>query len=465
MDSPAASTPAPKVYRVGTLTYTRGALLQVMFWMLWGDFCFQLLESLPAAVLPLQLRWEGASDTLIGLKGSISSLVSFLWYPVVGSQSDRYRSRLGRRRPFLLWCMPPVILSLLLLGLAKPAGVMVHEILGGLGFAAYVTVPGCTLVWIAGSFIVFLIFNAYVVQVYACLVADVVPPEVIGKFTGIYRAVGALGSLAFHRWGLAHVEGNTFAVYAYTGLLYATAFGLLVWRVKEGEYPPPPPKPTGGRFGAVKGYFKECFTHPFYLKFFSVTFFHWGSLAPLGFIVFFATQAGQEGYAATLGLSLQEFGAIKGWTFLVQIPVFLVVGYFVDRFHPVRVAILGLFLTSVTYFGCYWLIVDANSMLLWSCLNNAAIAVYLGAGMAMGPRLLPRDRYGQFVSANLIFGITSLIIAPPAIGLLMEYLRDYRYSFLISGLSNVFACLACYALFRHWRGLGGDKAFQAPPVG
>ncbi|MBX3749704.1 MAG: MFS transporter [Opitutaceae bacterium] len=465
MDSPTVSTPAPKVYQVGTLSYTRGALLQVMFWMLWGDFCFQLLESLPAAVIPLQLRWEGASDTLIGLKGSVSSLIAFLWYPVVGSQSDRHRGRLGRRRPFLLWCMPPVILSLLLLGLAKPAGSMVHELLVDAGLGAYVTVPGCTLVWIACAFIIFLIFNAYVVQVYACLVADVIPPEVIGKFTGIYRAVGALGSLAFHRWGLGYVEGNTFAVYACTGLLYATAFGLLVWRVKEGEYPPPPPPAPGGRFGAVKGYLKESFTNRFYLKFFSVTFFHWGSLAPLGFIVFFATQAGKEGYAATLGLSLQEFGAIKGWTFLVQIPVFLVVGYFVDRFHPLRVAILGLLLTSITYFACYALVVDADSLLLWSCLNNAAIAVYLGAAMAMGPRLLPRERYGQFVSANLIFGITSLIVAPPAIGLLMEYIRDYRYSFLFSGLSNFCAFLACIALFLQWRQLGGDKGYQAPSVG
>jgi len=178
--------------------------------------------------------------------------------------------------------------------------------------------------------------------------------------------------------------------------------------------------------------------------------------------VFFSTQAGKDGYAATLGLSLQEFGAIKGWTFLVQIPVFLVVGHFVDKFHPLRVAILGLVLTSLTYFACYCWVVDAPSMLLWSCLNNASIAIYLGAAMAMAPRLLPRERYGQFVSANLIFGITSLILAPPAIGLLMEYIRDYRYAYLFSGLSNVLALLACFALFRHWRKLGGDAGFTPP---
>ncbi|MEI7553391.1 MAG: MFS transporter, partial [Verrucomicrobiota bacterium] len=135
MASPAAPPPAsdplpaaagPRVYRVGTLTYTRGALFQVMFWMLWGDFIFELLESMPT-VTPLLLRWHGASDTLIGLVSSLSSVVAFLWFPIVATQSDRYRGRLGRRRPFLLWFAPPVMLSLMLLGAAKPAGVWLHR--------------------------------------------------------------------------------------------------------------------------------------------------------------------------------------------------------------------------------------------------------------------------------------------------------------------------------------------------
>ena len=53
--SPVASA-TPKTYRVGTLTYTKSQLFQVMFWMLWGDFFFQLLESVTPALEPLQLR-------------------------------------------------------------------------------------------------------------------------------------------------------------------------------------------------------------------------------------------------------------------------------------------------------------------------------------------------------------------------------------------------------------------------
>ena len=125
-DHPTDSLPAtvePKVYRVGTLTYTKSRLLQVVFWMLCGDFIFTLLQCMPT-ITPLLLRWQGASDTLIGLvSGSLFSVVAILWFPVIATRSDRHRGRLGRRRPYLLWFTPPVLLSLVLLGATKPAGI------------------------------------------------------------------------------------------------------------------------------------------------------------------------------------------------------------------------------------------------------------------------------------------------------------------------------------------------------
>src|ERR1019366_2028612 len=164
-EHPAASAPAaagPKLYRVGTLVYTRGALIQVMFWMLWGDFFFTLMEALNPSLIPLQLRWAGAGDTLIGILGtSLPSAVAFFWFPVAGTQSDRHRSRLGRRRPFLLWCTPPVVLSLILLGAAKPSGAWVHRILTAMGWTG-LTSAGCTIAWIGLCVVVFLVFNAYI---------------------------------------------------------------------------------------------------------------------------------------------------------------------------------------------------------------------------------------------------------------------------------------------------------------
>lgn len=465
VESPPTPPPSPKVYRVGTLTYTKAALVQVVFWMLWGDFFFQLLESLPH-IVPLQLRWQGASDTLIGLLATPTALLAFCLYPVIGMQSDLHRGRLGRRRPFLLWCTPPAVLSLMLLGAAKPTGAFIYQLLHGLGFSSGVTLAGCTIAWIAACSLTFTVFNAYITQVYVFLFVDVIPQEVMGRFIGLYRIAGALGNIAFNRWVLGHAQVHTFQIYVDIGLLYALAFFMIVWRVKEGEYPPPPPKPPGQRLWAkVQRYLKECYTHPFYLTFYSLSFFFWGSLVPLSFVVFFATDAGRPGYAPTLGLSLAEFGRVKGWTYLVQIPVFFAAGPLSDRFHPIRVGLVGLFLISASYFSCYWFIHDANSLLVCWTINQGALAIFLGAGAALTPRLLPRDRYGQYFSANQAFGYVSLIIGPPICGFLLGQLRDYRYVFLFCGLCTTATFVALIALFLQWKRLGGDKKFTPPAVG
>jgi len=461
--APAANpaAPGPRVYRVGTLTYTRGTMLQVCFWMLWGDFFFQLLESMPS-VTPLLLRWQGGSDLLIGLVGgSLPSLVSFFWYPVVSTQSDRHRSRWGRRRPFLLRALAPVALSLLLLGAAKPAGVWLHALLSTVAGDA-VTVAGCSIAWISVCVVVFLLFNAYVVAVYSCLIADVIPPEVMGRFTGLYRAVGAFGSLAFNRWALGWAQIHTLHLYLLVGLLFTGAFLVVIWKVKEGEYPPPPPKPPGGRLGAIREYVQTSFRHPFYLNFFCVTLFHWASLVPLGFVVFFATEAGTPGYAPTLGLSLQVFGEVKGWTYLVQIPVFFLMGFIIDRFHPVRVAVAGMFLTTLSYFCCFLFVTGRESLLLWWSINQGALAVYLGCAMSMGPRLLPRERYGQFISANLVVGMIGLIFAPPLVGRLLQHIRDYRWVFAFCGILTSLSLVALIALHAQWKRLGGVEGFVPP---
>jgi len=461
----AAETTGGKRYSVGTLSYTRAALINVLFWMLWGDFCLMIMESLLPNVVPLQLRWEGAHDSVIGtIANSLPHFIAILMGPIVGMQSDRHRSPLGRRRPFLLWSLAPVVVSLLLLGGAKTAGEILHRLLLPI-MGQGATTAGCTIIWIAIATVIFVVFNTYVMQVYQFLFADVIPKEVMGKFIGSYRAIGAFGSFAFNRWIFGYVEGHTLCVYALAALMYATAFCLLVWRVKEGGYPPPLPPPPGGVWGQLKIFLKESFSHRFYLNLYCIPFFFWASLVPFQtFILFFATQAGQPGYASTLGLTLDQFGKVKGWTFIVQIPIFFLVGPFVDRFHPLRVIMVGALLTGLSFLGCYCFIHSENSLRTCYILNQAATAIYLGAYLALYPRLLPREKYGQFFSANQIFGLVGAVVAPVLCGWFLESLRDYRFIFAWCGICLLLAFAATVTLFCHWKKLGGDLHYAPPDL-
>ena len=449
--------PKKEVYRVGSLVYGPRALLTVMFWMLLGDLCLQIMEQLPTSIVPLQLRWASASDTLIGfLSGSLPAVLGILLNPVIGVQSDRHRGPLGRRRPFLLGATPLVVVALLGLGFAKPISGWLAAVTGAASLSAL------QIGWIGGCMVIFIVANTYIMQVYQFLFVDVIPPEVMGKFVGCYRAVGALGAFAFHRFMFGKAETHTEWIYVVSAVLYAVSFFLLVWKVEEGSYPPPRPRTSVREM--ARSYLSECFSHAFYLKTYSLAFCFWSAIVPLWtFLVFFGTQPGQNlGYQPTLGLSLETFGQVRGWCSLVQVPVFFLVGPLVDRFHPLRVGMVGMLLSSVSFFLNFFLVRDEASFTFWLIVNFLAQAVYMGAYLAILPRLLPRAKYGQFFTANQIFGFLGVALAPVLCGALLETVKDYRFIYVWCGGCTFLGFLMCVFLFRDWRSRGGDHGFRPP---
>ena len=446
-----------KVYRVGTLIYTLPALLTVMFWMLLGDLCLQIMEQLPASLVPLQLRWATASDTLIGfVSGSLPAVLGLLLNPVIGVQSDRYRGKLGRRRPFLLWSTPFVMVALLGLGFASP----IAEILGG--WIGAESLGAFKIGWISGCMVVFVVANTYIMQVYQFLFVDVIPAQVMGKFIGCYRAIGGLGGFVFHRFMFGQAETHPAMIYVISAILYGASFFLLIWKVQEGSYGPPIPKQTLAKETA--SYFFECFGNTFYIKLYFLAFFFWSAIVPFWtFLVFFGTDPGQNfGYAPTLGLSLTAFGRVRGWCALVQIPVFFLMGPLVDRFHPLRVGLVGLLLSSMTFFAIFFFVHDQTSFTLWLIINFLAQAVYLGAYLSILPKLLPRKKYGQFFTANQCFGFIGVALAPVLCGWLLETVKDYRFIFVWCGVCTSAGFGMCLLLYRHWLALGGDTGYQPP---
>ena len=451
-----------KFFKVGTLSYTRGALLTVMFWMLWADLCLQIMEQLPS-IIPLQLKWLGASDKLIGfIKDGLPAILTVAFVPVIGMQSDRHRGPMGRRMPFLLWCTIPVFGFLVMLGFSEAIARGLHGLIGEAHPILTPSAIGITLITLFATG--FFFFNLYIMQVYSYLIADVIPQEAMGTFIGLFRAIGALAGFVFYRWIFGFAETHVWAVYSGCGLIYAIAFLLLVWRVKEGDYPPP--DEGGGQPGPVefvRRYARECFGNGFYLKMFSVAFFYWSALVPfMTFVVFYATQGAGPGYAPSLGVDVAEFGRIKGWTLLPKVIIFLALGPLIDRFHALRVLKVGVVLVAITYLGGFFVVHTPGQFLWWWISNEVAHAVFQLAYLAMFPVLLPRDQYGQYFSANQLFFSAGLIVSPFLCGWLMDGVKDYRYLFLWSGGCSLGAMFFVFALYKHWQRLGGDAGYVAP---
>ncbi len=330
------------LYRVGSLNYTKGALLTVLFWMLWADLALQIMESLQT-IIPIQLERLGASGLVTGLvRDTMQAALTLLILPIIGAQSDRHRSPMGRRRPFLLFSILPISVCLISLGYAEPISQFLHSLITP--FAAGVTMKTvgiAVIIVCAGGFF---FFNNYTLPVYQYLIADIIPKEVMGKFIGGYRAVGAISGFLFNKFLFPHVDAHIEYIYITCTLFYAFSFLLLVWRVREGTYPPP--AATSKRLGPVafvKSYSTLCFSHGFYWKIYLTSLVYWAAIVPFysfGILYFKAAPKGET--MTALNLFPNELGDIRAWTFLVQLIIFPFLGIFIDRYHSLRFLIGGL---------------------------------------------------------------------------------------------------------------------------
>jgi len=153
---------------------------------------------------------------------------------------------------------------------------------------------------------------------------------------------------------------------------------------------------------------------------------------------------------------------VRGWCSLIQVPVFFLVGPLVDRFHPLRIGIVGMLLSSLTFFGNFFFVRDQGTFTFWLILNFMAQAVYMGAYLAILPRLLPRTHYGQFFTANQIFGFLGVALAPVLSGWLLETVKDYRFIYVWCGGCTFAGFVMCFFLYREWLVRGGDQGYRPP---
>jgi hypothetical protein len=119
-----ASTSDPSArYALGTLSYTKMGLVSLFAWLLWGDFCFQVMESLNPAIIPLKLRALDAPNWVIALiMVTLPGILIMSISPWVSFKIDSHCTPLGRRIPFILYTLPFLTASPLRLGFSEQIG-------------------------------------------------------------------------------------------------------------------------------------------------------------------------------------------------------------------------------------------------------------------------------------------------------------------------------------------------------
>lgn len=460
------------LFYVGTLVYSKAGLAWLFMWLLWGDFCFTLMETVVPSIVPLRLNELKAPNWVVGLVlMTIPGILNVLLNPIISTASDRHRGRFGRRIPFMLYTVPFVSMALCAMAFSTELGGWLHGLIGqSTGWSAAAVTVGV----IALAMALFKFSDMFVNTVFWYFFNDVVPQNVMARFLGLFRVVGAgagaIYSYFLYQYALSHLR----LIFLCVAGLYFVGFGLMCLMVKEGEYPPPEKlaKRRGDFLGMVKAYARECLHHRIYRYFFLGNMF-WNLAGACGIFGVFLN--------LSLGLTLQQIGTISAAVGVANLILTYPAGALADRHHPLRVMLwikIGLLVVAPLNF--IWLFTHFNPQVNFKIavalqvVNLPLNMIYIAVSIPMFMRILPRDRYGQFCSFNAICSAGASALGGLVAGGFIDLMRaifpdtiwgkDYCYR-MIPAWNLPFLLIGFFfmlRLYRTWKELGGDKHYVPP---
>jgi len=443
----------------GTLQYTAAGLGLLFFYLLWGDFVLQLMETVIPRIMPLQLRQLGASNKIIGLL--ITSLPFFFnmtTNPFVSFHSDGLRTSWGRRRPYLIVMTPLVTLALVLLAYAPEIGTYLHgTILRGMGRNT------AMIATITVLLSMFQIFHYLMSPMYYYLFVDVVPNAYMSRFMALFRVVLSIKAYLFNTFIFGQALTHTRAIYIGCALIYCVGFLWMCFMVKEGEYPPPQNRAYMSLWAKIRLFVRECYSHPHYLLFNirNAT----GVLA--GAVGLYSVFVCRD----ELGLSLDYLGKVGGWSALASAVLYYPMGMLCDRYSPVRVLLVAMVLQLPLALLNYAFLHGSRSFIVLAMLG-VPIATLVGAGeMPFFAVLLPREKYGQFGSANQLVTSVIQVLGGFVAGCYMDWATSsgrvvarFRDLYLWTFFWQLVSLVMMVLLYRSWRRYGGPDAYVPPAI-
>ncbi len=411
----------PKVWTVGTLTYTVGGLAALVAWLLWGDLAWWMRERSALPMMQMLLKTLRASDLFTGtLLITVPNLILFGLGPIVSYWSDNHRGRWGRRIPFLLATTPLVTLAMIGLGLSPQIGAALQHAIGGRPESA----QACVLAVVCVCWALFDVGALTANSVFGALINDVVPRELLGRFFGVFRAVSLATGIFFNAKIIGRADEHFREIFIGIGLFYAAGLFLMCLKVKEGNYPPPPPRPPGNiLINSLQSYFRDCFTQSYYL---------WGiAFIALGNLAFVPVNTFLLSAAKSYGMSMETYGRYFVVMFVTSFVLAYPLGWLADRFHPVRVgcgAVAGFAIAGVASF----LLIDGTKTFGLALLAHGVCSGCFYTGTAsLAQVIFPKLKFAQFAAAAGMVNSLCQIMLGPMLGWFLDLLgNQYRYAFL-----------------------------------
>jgi maltose/moltooligosaccharide transporter len=407
-----------RIWRAGTLIYYKKDLLRVFFWLYIGQFTFWMQVVAIPVLFPLLFAKKGFSVGQIGTLWSLMPLGGLIIFPILGVMSDHTRTRWGRRRPYDLFTTPFWFVGLILL-------------------------PFAQTYWQAFAAMILVGFSAAGSSVLDAFYNDVVPPRLMGRFVGGMRFLGAAGALIFQLFTLRLFDAHPIAVFLTIATVGFIGEMLMLFNVKEGEYPPPPPRKSV--LNVVGEFVREGFANRYIIFFWltmGVTAFG-GPVMGTYFNLYF-TDANTG-----LGLSTAKLGQLLAMGTAIGLILIIPAGWFVDRFGPKRLwgwSGLGVGLVQILMFFVAKDILTVSILYaLFAVINTVMTATLLPLMYCF----IPKDKFGQLSGSNRIVTSILQIIAVNALGWMITLSNNqYGGLFIFGGIAYMMAPVFLWLMLR-----------------
>ena len=321
-----------------------------------------LAVTVVTAYTPVVAQQFTGSTVVIGIIIGLEGVIA-LWLPlVVGTWSDRLRTRIGGRLPFLLAATPIVVAGLLGMAVVRSA----------------ITLAAAALVFFIGYFLAY--------EPYRALYPDAVGEEAAGRSQGtqaVWRGIGTGVALLGGGLLLSVGSGAPFLAVAAVFVLTLVAFGVALARR---GVPDQPQEERGSLRDEARNVWRLARDYPELRAFLGANALWELSLAALKtFVVLYVTTG--------LGYSRTTASLIIGGVAAIVLLSALVAGKLADRYGQLRVLTLAL-----PVYGAGFILPFSFSSPLVVALSIPFIAVGGGVIMALPYAvlmpLMPEEEHG-----------------------------------------------------------------------
>jgi Na+/melibiose symporter-like transporter len=310
-------------------------------------------------VLPPVLQAFGAPDLVIGLLASTRSLEGALIQPTVGALSDRTRTRLGRRRPFMLVGVPISAVLFVGAGLAD------------------------SLVPLAILIFLFSIFFNLAVDPYNALLPDIAPVDQRGRLSGLATGVQLASSVGCLVLVAAASGGGSVPAWVFSAVavVLLASFAVTLLGVPE-------PYPEAREGLPLRAYLQAILVHRQAVRYLGILFvYQFGLNAIVPYLVLFVT--------TDIHASAQTGFLLSALLLLTMAVSAVACGRLADRVGPRAVLALGWGLLAVS---------AVAGVLVQTLPQTVAVVVVAGIGNGAATAanwplltdLIPPDQTGVF---------------------------------------------------------------------